>query len=306
MPFSKDSLKYGAGGAIATLLLFLYGGKLGPFSYLAHFFQTLPLFFLGLGWGVSAQVFSVALIVFMSSFLLPPFYVAYVSVMALGPALLVTFFALSARQSASGKTLFWCPPGRVLSALSVYGLCILGILHFGHFIPSEENLLALLKAQLDFAPSSWLHLYAPYLNMLVRLFPSLVVGEIFLLTLLNALIAQLILVKVRRNLRPTPVMADIQLLWWSWPVFAGLGVMAFLISGPDKWLFLNGLVVLSLAFLWEGLGIVHGISQKFPHGKRIVLFFYGIMLLWSVFIVSVVLLGIFNPWIKLQDRFARS
>ena len=124
-----------------------------------------------------------------------------------------------------------------------------------------------------------------------------------LMMLVNAALAQGLLVRFERNLRPSPSLENL-----STPrSFLLLLLLSLLLSiigvGSLELLGKNATFVLILPFFLVGLGCIHRWIHKTPYVTGGLTLFYLLLLLflWPAFIV--ILIGILKPWI---DKFTAS
>ena len=135
---------------------------------------------------------------------------------------------------------------------------------------------------------------------IVAVIPALVVGSTLLITWLNLLWARAIL--ARRGMWPMHFGA---LNRWKapeqlvWAVIAS-GILVMLPSQTATWVGLNGLLMLTPIYLFQGLAIISFLFEKksVPRGMRIVL--YTIVILQHVLLIAVIGIGFVDVWLNIR------
>lgn len=295
----------GAGVSSAVLHATLLTGSLGAlvFAYLAQ----LPLFLIGLWVGVAGA--SLAIVVAVAALTLAggfTFAAAYFLINAL-PAGLMTWLA-QLNRPAPGGGVEWLPAGALVTAL--VGLGVAAFLSF----------FALLIGQPGGAEAALEHILADGFGALAgpgadsdtvngaasaiaRVFPGIVTASWLAMVLANAVIAQGLLARWRRNFRPAPAMADIELPAWLRTALAIALVGAFM-PGHAGFLGTNLALILSFAFALAGLGVIHALLGRSPHRAPLLGAMYAFMFMFGWPVVIAALLGLVEPWLNLRRRAA--
>jgi len=143
------------------------------------------------------------------------------------------------------------------------------------------------------------------LDAIVPWFPAAVIMSWLAMVAVNAALAQGVLARFGRNLRPTPELADIELPQLLTLALGIAGAAALI--GPDGVGFLgrNLFLILLVPFFFLGLGVVHAVARKFsPQRPFILVAAYAAMLVlgWPVALVAG--LGLFDQWLGLRRRLA--
>ena len=300
LPKSNQDLAYILGGGAASVLLFLLGPAFFPVLMGLMNFAPLPLLFLGLGENDGHQFYASALAVLLVAAFSSLQVASFFLMISVLPAFLVSYFALMCRKGKDGKV-FWYPLGGLITHLTTYnmGLCFLLFIFF-----SRSPSTLLLKDQwMTLGPETLQAQYRYIADLLIRFLPALMTSAAFLTTLLNAGIAQGVLVKLKKNQRPTPSLSEIELAWWLWIALAACGVMALLTSGGMRDLWMNETLVLGIAFFFQGLSVMQLILNHYFPGKMFHWIFYVGMIVFGWLILMVMMLGVFEPWVKLRKRF---
>jgi hypothetical protein len=301
---SRDTLSsIGAGLGSALLFLIVLTGN--PLALLLSYFGHLPLFLLGLWRGpksllVAATAACGALVLLGG----PLPFTIYLVVTAL-PAMLLTRVALTVRISGSGKPEY-IRPGIIVStmalmiaimmlvilaAISAEGLDIQGYL---------AKFLSMMYSEMGVDTSR------PEIQNIITMFqtyfPAIVALSWFLMVLANAILAQAILARAGKNLRPTPSMASFELPGWSMFVFAVAAASVFFTHGSVAFAARNIAVILAVPFLLQGLALVHGQAARWPQRRMILTVFYIVAVLSSWSFVAITGLGIIEHLIRLREN----
>lgn len=264
-------------------------------SYLA----TLPLFLVGLGLGLrplyGASLIATLLIVLLEGPLLGGEFFIF---SALGSALLINR-ALLNRKNSSGK-IDWYPASLLLRDLTLAaGLVMIIALSVYLYLTQGGDAHTLIKALLKaFDPQNHLKDAEPLLNTVFPFLPGFFAFSWTLMMLINATLAQGLLIRFKHNLRPSPSLIDLKtprsflfLLFLSL-LLSMIGVGSLALLGK------NSVLILLFPFFLVGLGMIHAWIHKTSFVTVGLTLFYVFMLLfiWPMF--AVILIGILKPWIE--------
>lgn len=298
-----------AGGLSALLFGSLLTRSAGSalFSYLA----SLPLLAVGLwagplGAGLAAVVGAVATAALGSL----TFGATYVALNG-GPAVLLVRQALLSRTNAEGGT-EWYPPGHLVAWLAALAAVALVALALVLELVTEGGLRAVAAEALATFLDSMARalgttdesaVMAPEVrDALAPLIPGLTGMSWFLTLAVNGTLAQALLVSLRLNRRPSPDLGAIALPAW---LLAGLVIagLATLLPGLLGFLGANLVLILLPAFVLAGLGILHAVSRPWPLRPLFLTAVYLLAFFLGWPLVVLALLGVFEPWIRLRQRF---
>ena len=301
---SKDWPQILGRGVLSALLFF--GFSMGhPLWIMGAIFHQVPLFSVGLQYGVRNLLFSAFLSLSCVLVLNGITHALVYGLFFVGPCFLITFQALRHHTSAKNKVR-WYPSGRIVAYLTAYivGLTVLlsSALLLGDNLQVLQQALSKGLAQYNKNVEA---LYQPFIAQLVLILPAFFASFLFILTLINAIFAQNILEKFKCNIRPTPTMGEFELPWWPWWSIAGLGVLAFFGKGGIELISLNVLGALLNAFLMEGLAIIHIYATKYEQRNLFLWIFYTLMVVFGWLALPVLIVGIFEPWLNLKERFGK-
>lgn len=303
---------------ITPLAISFVGGLVSAFFYLAVLFggfgalilgylAPFPLFLAGLWAGVPAVAIAGAagtaavLAVSSGSLLVALSYLVTGAV----PAVLVVRQAMLARTAPDGG-LEWYPPGRVLIGLTGMGIAAflaataLTLDQPGGLEGVMRRILArmaepVFSAQGQPAPG-------PEAIWVAAALPGLVAVSWVTMTIVNAVLAQGVLMRFGRNRRPPMRLVDLELPRWLAPAF--LVAVAAASFGPDPldFLGLNAALVLTVPFAFAGLSVVHAFARRRSARVPVLVGFYLFLFLFGWPILLLVGLGMIEQWIGLRRR----
>ena len=292
------------GGAISALLTL--SAFAVPGGILFAQLSQLPLFLVGFGVGlVPGAIACGAGTVVLA--LAVPIHAAgpYVLSSALPVAVLIGTL-LQSRRAANG-TVEWYPTGYALSWLAVLGAAYVVVAAL--FLAGAEGgiegagsrwILGVLKVVMPQLPPA--DMQALSTGMAPRL-PAAVIASGMFLLIVNATLAQALLVRLGRNIRSSTRLTDLELPGWLAP---GLAVAAAtsLISGQVGMVGQNLALILAIPFLFLGLAVIHALAQRWQGRGLILILLYLLLIFlgWPAILVAGI--GFAEQWAQLRRRFA--
>jgi hypothetical protein len=284
------------------------------FVYLA----SLPLFMTGLALGPRAVTIAGA-VGFMAAGLLGGGLSAGIfGLMQALPALLVVKQMLLQRSplgsdgnvmgAALATEVHWYPSGDVLCWLTAMAGAILLVVALAA-LTAEQGLSTLVGTNLEqilqgIAPEMDPGRRVQAVELMAPLFPGAVGVSWLVMTLVNAILAQGLLVRLQWNIRPSPSYADLQLPhWMSWPL-VGSAVLALLGSGEMEYTGRNLAMILAVPYFFLGLAVVHTWARRVAYTGMVLVAFYLVLVLsgWTALVVAGI--GVFEQWKGLRHRAA--
>lgn len=295
---------------IATVAGLLTGGLYlsvmgGPAFILLQYLTQLPLFLVGLSLGfVPALVSSgVALVIAVvtDATLGLVFFIGYI-----GPTLLVTRRALLNRP-VKGHEREWYPPGRLLAEATIYVLMIfaLGVIWFsnqdgglaGVIERSLTELLSVLGTEVAQSTSESLGSY-------LFIVPGLMGVSWVIMIVLNGALAQWLLSRSGRNLRPSPTFGEINLPTWLSYMLGMSALLAFWGEGVLAFAGGSMVMILMTPYFFQGVGVVHQWSRRSTSSTLILVAFYLLIVVLQWPILLVVGLGVADQWVHFRRHRA--
>jgi hypothetical protein len=223
------------------------------------------------------------------------------------PAVVLVRQALLSRTAPDGSV-EWYPPGPLVVWLTGTGLfllafSLLSLVLFG----SGPSLEAIFTAQLTDAlrlvlPSA----EEPQLQEAAAAAAQIGLGagldSWLMVVAANGILAQGVLSRFGRNLRPAPDIAQIELPQWLGLAAAATALVALLASGDVAFLARSLLVVLLLPYFFAGLAVIHAACRNRASRTILLIVFYLILALLAWPAILVAGLGVLDQTIGLRRR----
>ncbi len=294
-----------AGAASAAFYAALLSGSFGALilAYLAQ----LPLFVAGLWLGFAAAlVAGLTATVALAAAGGVVFALVYAIANA-APVVVVSYLAQLNRTSGEGST-EWYPPGWMIAwlvGIAMSAFLLLNLILAGEPGGAEGTVRSFVEAALrqlavpgSGAPTN----VTAFAAMVARFFPGVIADSWMMMVIANAILAQGLLVRFSRNLRPSPSMAQIELPSWVTGATVVAAIGSFL---PGAAGFVGGNLVLMsvLAFALAGLGVVHALLARRANRTLALVATYGFLFIFGWPLVIIALLGAAEPWLNLRRRF---
>ncbi len=310
---SKNMLiALGGGGLSAAASMAFLAGSPGAlvFVYLA----PLPLLLVGLGLGAKAGTVA-AITGFMVAGLTGGAMAAglYGMLNAL-PAALVVRQALSQRPAGPAGSVDWYPVGSILSWLTILGAAIFLMAVLASHAAGQADIGGAISTYLDrafeiMAPALGEGDRANVVATFTPLFPGFVVTSWVVMTAVNGAVAQAVLVRLGRNLRPQTPLAALILPEWMSTLLAASAAVALLGPGELEYIGRNLTIILAVPFFFLGLAVIHALARRaLPPTTLLAVFYFVFYILllvtgWAALMVAGV--GLIEQWGGgLRRRFA--
>ncbi len=275
-------------------------------AYLAQF----PLILAGLGMGVSASVLAALAAVLLIALIGGIFSAMSFTIFGAAPSILLTKLALLARPFSSQEAgdseadLEWYPASTMIMWLTGFG--VLGFMA-ALFAASVQSggLESIIREELALTISQFMTGYDEALRQtaidtVAPFFPSALFVFWLVMMVVNAALAQGILVRWNKNLRPTPDITQLELPNILPMAIAAAGVVALLGEGTFAYAARNLIVILSVPFFFSGLGVVHALMRRVADSILPLVLFYIFLLFlgWPIFMIAG--LGFIDHWVGLR------
>lgn len=203
---------------------------------------------------------------------------------------------------AQPRDLGWFPAGHILAVVAVVacGLVIAAaILTGGLEAAVVEYLTALANA---IAAAQGQEVLREAIMKAAPLFAGSVAAFWAMSLLVNAVLAQGLLAKGGRNLRPTPRLRELRLPdWLSWALVA-VALMALIAPGEMEYIGRNLFLVLAVPFFFLGLAVVHKMAAMTPLPGALLSLIYLVVIFSGWFALVIAGLGVLEQWIGVADR----
>jgi hypothetical protein len=296
----------GAGAISALLYLSVILGR--PSAMLLAYLAQLPLFAVAFGMGGLASLTasgSAALIVASVGGLIAGGLFMLASAL---PVVVIGRKAMLNRQMPEGKT-EWYPLGLLLTWAVVMGAGAFALLGLVLSLTTDglesslrgalENTVGRMLAGGEDADRQRV------LDFIVPWFPAAVVMSWLIMMAINAALAQGVLARFGRNLRPSPEIADMELPQAMTLALGLSGLAALFAPAALGFMGRNLFMILLVPFFFVGLGVVHAVARKYaPHKVLILVAAYAAMIVLGWPVVLLTALGLFDQWLGLRRRLA--
>jgi len=315
----RDALIAIASGLMSAFFALAYLGG-SALTLILVYLAPVPILLVGLGKGPRAATIAAGT-GFLATGALGGLSLAgiYGLVYAL-PAWMVTRLVMLQRQTATNLTgsettggenkaeSEWYPIGPALAALA---LLATGMILLAEFSAGEMGLKGTLEAHMAEAfqllvPTTDEAWRSRAIDVILPLFPGAVGVSWVTLTAVNAVIAQGVLVRAGRNLRPSPAYAELDLPQWaSWPLVlsAGAALSGPLLGMEDLgYLGHNTAMVTAIPYFFLGLAVIHTLARRVKATSAVLVAVYLVVLMsgWAALVVAGV--GVVEQWVGLRDR----
>jgi len=293
----------GAAGAILYLATFIGGPAGMVLAYLA----LLPLFATGLGLGAAsglvAVVTATAMVTAATSVL---FGIVFALVYALPAAGLIRQ-ALLRGDGVDDEA--WYPPGRILAWLVLYGCGLFAVLALAG---GEDEIAAMVseieQVMAQVLPTGDNPRVAEMMQAIAGYFPAILIFSWAIMVIANAAIAEALLAKAGRAIRPKPRYSAVELPGWYAGWTAGMAALALIAPwldlGAPTFVARNAALAMLVPFLLVGLAVIHVWSRRWPARMAILAGCYVVLLLFGWPALLVAGLGFMEQWLLLRRRIA--
>jgi len=300
----RDILIAVSGGILSavasmTIVLGLPGALL--FAYLA----PLPLIMVGLALGLRMATIAAAAGFVVAGLIGSTFNAGLYGLIHAVPGVLVVRYALSLEAQADG-TSKWASPGLVLSWLSIlaaglFTAAVMIVFEAETGIEDEiygklSQVFAVMVPNLDEGQRTII------VSSLAAIFPGALGTSWIIMIAANATLAQRLVTKLGKNLRPTPSYRGLTLPdWISWFV-VGSASLALIGSGDLEYMGRNLVMIMATPFFFLGLAIIHSVARyvNFPMAMLLGTYLALLMSSWAAVVVAGV--GIVEQWYNLRQR----
>ncbi len=224
------------------------------------------------------------------------------------PSWLVVRQALLQRPTPDGGR-DWYPVGAIVCWLSALAACLFVVAAALTNLSAETGIKDAVSSYLD-AVIAHVQPEFPAANrdqvvaVLAPFFPAEMAGSWMLMVILNAVLAQSLLSRSGRALRPSPAFSDLELPQWaSWPLVAAAAV-ALIGPGEVEYIGRNLAMILAMPFFFLGLAVVHALVRRLAFPAMALVVFYLLLLLTGWPVVLVAGIGVVEQWAGVRRRFA--
>ena len=278
-----------AGGALCAGFA-LFPLNFSIISFIVTYFAALPLFFVGFSWGLPRLLISslVAFSIFAIGSSLQSGAVFFLTTLL--PAILIVSRFI--KGDPAGHIVSWMTGFAmvlflsIIIVLSIHSINVLEIIHewIGFFV--DEKALKSLHGKI------------------IPLFPGISSVTWILMNLVNASLAQRLVMRANLSLRPYPLPSDNQ-LYEHWDMVLALSLLLMLTGVPlFDFIGQNLAIICCVPLFFLGLKVIYSWLSQFADPKLwlIVIVFMSILLVWPGMII--VMFGVLEPTLHLCRRWA--
>ncbi len=304
-------LTFGAGLLSAVVFsLFLAGS---PIAIVISPFTMLPLLMVGLGFGagmttvagVGATIVigAMGLIGAMGSVAWAVIYAATEAI----PAIAISRQALVKRR---GSTAQWTSSGHLMGIATGYA-CLLFIALVIAFAGQDGGLRGILESQIaeglvalfGAAPNTDARQeIAQLAHSAAHLMPGAIAAWWLIIAMANLGIAQTVLMRLKRNRRPSLNLRMLDVPRWIRYVLGAAILLAILGPGEMSFVGWTLAVILAVPYFFVGLMVIHALCRNWRPGPFFLAGFYLLLIFrgWPMLIAAA--LGFVEQWVKLRHR----
>ncbi len=294
--------------ALLFILSFQGGdGALGQVNALQTMFvmtlSVFPLFVSGLAWGITGGIVSVATGSLLAAMLIAPlFSLTYVLTCGL-PVLVLTRQSLLWREE--NEKIAWYPVSNLMVSWVFVSILLSGMAISLLYLNTElkANLIDQFNQIVPQLQQQGEMFKSVTAEMIVRLLPQFFGPFWGIVLMIGGILAQGVLVRFKKNMRPSPAFQELKLPVWMAVATIGAFAFSFFFNWADAIL---GAVTLTLeiAFFLQGMAIIHKVSKGWDYRSVILTAVYLSMILIFWLVLVVVLLGLVDSWVGVRERAA--
>lgn len=207
---------------------------------------------------------------------------------------------------AAPRDLGWFPAGHILAVVAlIAGAQLLGSAVWSGGL--ESAVTSYLTTVADaIAAAQGQEVLREAIIRATPFFPGSLAAFWALALLGNAVLAQGLLAKGGRNLRPTPRLRELTLPdWLSWALVA-VALLALIAPGEIGYIGRNLVLVLAVPYFFLGLAVVHKVAGMTPFPGALLSLIYLVMIFSGWFALIIATLGVLEQWIGLSKHIKPS
>lgn len=289
-----------AGGGALSALLYVSMLIGSPGAMLLVLMAQLPLFLVGLSRSQGAAGTALAGLVgtlaagLAAGLDAGPWAAVNYGLAEAAPAFLLVRYAALSRHHPDGR-LEWYSAGRTMVWLSLYAAVLLLVFTFyfmdrtGGLEGELQRSAAAMFRALGVQPPPEA---AGVVNVIVAIMPGLGAASWLLITAANAALAQGLLTRFGRNLRPGPALASFDLPGWLAGAVTLAAAGGLLLSGTPGFLGVNLGLILAIPYFLAGVAFLHALGRRSGASPGLVVLFYLVLGLVILVLSWLAILGI--------------
>ena len=256
------------------------------------FFTHAPLFLAGLGIGYPAIKIAAIVGVVFCLLMGGVYYGVAFLLLNAAPVVLLVRQALQSRTDTEGKE-EWYPIGHLVSWVAATAVVIFVALFL--LLAGDEQgveatirdflseILTVFLGNTDTETTTVVEAITPF-------FPAFVIGWWFFMVIVNGALAQGLMARFNRNVRPSPDFSKMELPDWMTYAIALTALMLF-VSGPGTLEFFsrNLVLILCIPFFLLGLAVIHALAKTSAQPRWVLIPFYTLLILFGGFAAMAVI-----------------
>lgn len=305
----RRHLAIAAGAGLASALLFLSAASGGFGVLLTFYLAPLPLFLVGLGLGpMAVLVGNGAAVVVLALVLTPVGALSYLVATGAAP-FFIARRAVLWQDGPDGRQ--WYPAGHLLlwiigfAAAGVVALAlVLGVVGDGLAAAVDSSMQAFADAVVTAAAVDEQQAGAlrALLTALGPWAPGIAAGLWLLTMVANGILAQSLLRRSGRALRPSPAYSLVEVPAIL-AVVLGVAAAVAAMSDGDAGLVARAFVVVAVAaYALVGLAVVHRLSRNWPGRAFLLGVLYAALVIQGWLVIPIATLGLIETWAGLRQR----
>ena len=302
----KQWMAIAVGGVISALLYALVTyGSIG--GVLLAYFCQLPLFIIGLSMGTTASVIAGSIAaagVIAVSGVLGAFIFLLVNA---APVVLLVRQGLLSRSDAHGN-IEWYPPGLLTVGATLYGIGLLFVAWLWLSVSTigfEESVHSYLaevtRSILEGQPPD---MQEKIIDNVVLVLPGTVALSWLVMLVINGALGQGLVLRFKRNMRPNPDFAMLELPNWLSVLGAALLIGSIILPGSFGYFAKNAAFIMALPFFLVGLSVIHVAARRISAGMLLLILFYLLMLLFGWPAIFVAFFGLIEQRAGFRQKWA--
>ncbi|MFQ5984628.1 MAG: DUF2232 domain-containing protein [Alphaproteobacteria bacterium] len=303
--FRQSVIALGAGVLSTAIYAAVLTGSLG--GLILAYLAGVPLFMAGLSGGVAAVGLAATAATVLVGLFADALGAAVYALFYGAPAVLLIRQALLSRTGQDGHT-EWYPTGLLITVLIAYaaGLFLLAMVFLGGQGAGVEASVrdALAEGLERFMPERPEGERIAIAGAWSTLVPAMIVGSWVLMIAINGALAQGLLVRFGRNLRPSPAFADLQVPTWLAVAVVATGAVALTAEGAIGLVSRTLAILSALPFFFQGLAVVHALTRGWSARVVVLIVFYVLLIMFGWPVILVAGLGLAEQWLKIRQRLA--
>ena len=295
------------GGGAASVLIYMLPG-FGSFggALLAQF-AALPLYLVGLSLGLTAATAAAAAAAIGMMFFGGALVATIFLFVNVAPALILVRQGLLSRTDEQGQT-HWYPVGLLVVSLCAVGVGVYTVAALW-FAAQPTGFEGAVRDYVDgllgalFAANA-ADQRAAVGDLVTAMLPGVVAASWLVMVAVNAALAQGLLIRFGRNMRPSPDIVGMTFPNWFPVAAAVVALLGLVLPGALGYYGANLAIIVILPFFFMGLAVVHALCRRPASGKLLLTLFYVLLMIFGWPVLFVAALGLIEQWVGLRRRFA--